>query len=310
MKVISYAGVVSGSSKNPEKIQLLEKFIQGVNAKGDTGVFYQSNTLQSCDVAVIQGWQHEKGKRAPHLRLREEVINNQLQNNKRVCVADANLFLYATSQNEPHHYLRYSFDGVFRNTGIYFDDNPDPKRWQQISKDLNIELQPLKNNGSNILICLQRDGGWSMQGQDIFDWTRKIVKNIRRFSDRNIIIRSHPGDKRAIHTYMPKIARHYYGDKTIKISINKSLNYDLNNAYAVVNHNSSSIVGPIIMGHHAFITDPVTSQCTDVSHVGFNDLENPKEFDRLKWLERISMCHWKFEELENGKMWEHIRKYC
>ena len=31
-----------------------------------------------------------------------------------------------------YHYLRYSWDGVFRRTGFYFDKDIDPARWQQI----------------------------------------------------------------------------------------------------------------------------------------------------------------------------------
>jgi hypothetical protein len=50
-------------------------------------------------------------------------------------IVDSNLFLYADKSNQKH-YLRYSFDGVFPTTGFYFDQDIDPARWKQISKDL------------------------------------------------------------------------------------------------------------------------------------------------------------------------------
>lgn len=309
MRVVSYLGVVSRRSNNLEKTDLLKKFATGVNVKNDVGIVHNGMNLIPCDVAVIQGWQHELGKNHPHLQLREQVITTQLKENKFVCVADANLFLYTVPNNEPHHYLRYSFNGVFRNTGIYFDDKPDPRRWQQIKKDLDINIESIKTSGSNLLICLQRDGGWSMQGISIIEWVQNVYNKLRLYTDRKIVIRPHPGDKQASRTYIPTLVRLFKNRPDVEISLNKPLEVDLANTWAVINHNSSSIVGPIIMGYHSFITDPITSQCADVSHHNFENIETPIEFDRQGWLERISMFHWKFSELEDGSLWEHIRPY-
>jgi hypothetical protein len=63
------------------------------------------------------------------------------------------------------------------------------------------------------------------------------------------------------------------------------------------------------MGYHSFITDPSRSQCSEVSHHKFDKIENPNLFDRQTWLERISMFHWKFSELEDGSAWSHMRKF-
>ena len=308
MKVVSYYNVVPSKNKSQEKYDILTKFIQGVNAIGDTGIIHHGYDMQECDVGVIQGWQHEEGKAAPHLQLRQRVINRT--HNKHVCVADANLFLYANKTNKPYHYLRYSFDGVFPNTGQYFDSNPDPKRWQKISKDLDIKIKPYVNKGKNIVICLQRDGGWSMGKTPILVWLHDVINQIKKYSDRTIIIRPHPGDKKAIKNYIPAIERQFKHDRNVKMSpFGRPLEEDLEKAWAVVNHNSSSIVGPIIMGYPSFITDAEKSQCAEVSHLGFKDIESPKEFDRQRWLERISMFHWNFAELENGSAWKHMRDF-
>ena len=310
MKVVSYYKVIPSVNKSQEKFDILTKFITGVNAVGDTGIIHDGYNIIDCDVGVIQGWQHEQGKHGLHLKLRQSVIDQQIQQKKYVCTADSNLFLYATQSNSPHHYLRYSFNGIFPNTGIYFDNNPDPKRWIQISKDLNINLEDYKSTGKNIVICLQRDGGWSMNGDNLFNWTVRIITDIRKHTDRPIILRPHPGDKKGVTTYIPELIKLFKNDSLIKISNqNTNLQEDLKNAWAVVNYNSSSIVGPIIQGYHAFITDPIRSQCAEVSNTDFSLIEKPKTFDRQKWLERISMFHWKFSELENGNAWRHIRNW-
>ena len=308
MKVVSYYNVVPAVNKSQEKFSILTKFIEGVNAAGDEGIVHQGYDLQQCDVGMIQGWQHEVGKQAPHLHLRQRVIDRRL--NKRVCTADSNLFLYANKSNQPYHYLRYSFDSVFPSIGEYFDNNPNASRWQQISNHLNIKIENHRSSGKNILICLQRNKGWSMGSLSVIDWLNDTIAKIVQHTDRTIVIRAHPGDKKAITSYLPILIQRYRHNNKVKISnTGTPLEVDLKKAWAVVNHNSSSIVGPLIQGYPGFITDPIKSQCAEVVHTDFSMIEHPQQFDRQKWLERISMFHWNFDELSNGSAWRHMREY-
>lgn len=308
MKVVSYLKSVPERNTNIQKTELLIKYIAGTLVCNDQGIVHDSYSIIDCDVAVIQGWVHEN-KASPHLRLRNLVTTTQLQRSKYVCVADANLFLYADKNNR-HGYLRYSFNGIFPNTGLYCDNNIDPNRWNQISKDKNIAIDEKKDLGSTILIMLQRNGGWSMNGTEVVNWTLETINNIRQYSDRPILIRAHPGDKQAIN-YLKILNKKAKLLNKVKISkLNSSLEEDLTNTWCVVNHNSSAIVGPVIKGYSAFITDPIRSQCHDVADTDFSKIETPSEFDREKWLQRISMFHWKFSELEDGSCWKHMRNYC
>jgi hypothetical protein len=305
MKVVSYLKSVPAKNSNIQKELLLKKFADGVNKTTDTGALHNSSTLIDCDVAVIQGWVHAQTN-SPHLKLRSEIIKTQIQNKKYVVAADANLFLYNNKEN-PHGYLRYSFNDVFPVNGIYCDNAPNTSRWQKISKDTGIRLENYKTNGLNIVLCCQRNGGWSMGTTTVNNWIRNTVTEIRKYSSRRIIIRGHPGDK---------LGKEYLKDPIIanlpncKITVGTPLSTDLKKAWAVVNHNSSSIVGPLIQGYHGFITDPLNSQCKEVAETNFSKIENPQEFDRQEWLERISMFHWKFDELESGECWQHMRNYC
>ena len=49
--------------------------------------------------------------------------------------------------------------------------------------------------------------------------------------------------------------------------------------------------------------------CRSMRTLTLQVIENPNEFDRQSWLERISMFHWKFSELEDGTAWKHMRQY-
>lgn len=306
MKVVSYYNVVPTVNNNREKYLLLQNFVNGVNAAGDTGILHKGFDLLDCDVGLIQGWQHEVGKNAPHLKLRQSVIDRT--HNKHVVTADSNLFLYHTKTNQPHCYLRYSFNGIFPNTGNYCDTIVDPNRWNQIQHDTGVRIENARK-GKHIVLCCQRNKGWSMGGYDVVNWIHNTVKEIRKYSPRHIVVRAHPGDKKA-NVYLDPRRTPVRNIPNLTISpLGTPLEQDLQNAWCVVNHNSSSIVGPIIKGYPAFITDPEHSQCAEVAHKGFKFIEKPKEFDRETWLQRISMFHWKLSELQDGTCWRHMRQF-
>jgi hypothetical protein len=307
MKVVSYLKSVPEKNTNLQKTELLVKFIAGVNAAGDTGIVHNGPGIIQSDVGMIQGWVYAD-LRTQHLQLRKQIIDTQQRSKKYVATADANLFLYNDSTN-PHGYLRYSFNGIFPQTGIYCDTNPNPARWNQISKDKNIKLEKYKSTGDNILIMLQRNKGWSMKGLDVQQWALSTIRKIRKYSDRPILVRAHPGDKLAKHYLDPRntIIKNIPG---VHISpIGTPLAHDLQNTWAVINHNSSAIVGPLIKGYNCFTTDAESSQCAEVVNTNFSMIESPQQFDRQSWLERISMFHWKFSELEDGTCWRHMRDY-
>jgi hypothetical protein len=301
--VAYYAGIPPNNN-NPEKPMILDYFCQGVGQIGDTAIAHKAMSVIPCDVALIQGFVHEHGKFAPHLQLRQNAVNLQKTNHKRSLIVDSNLFLYADPKNTKH-YLRYSFDGVFPTTGFYFDKDVDPVRWQKISYDLGISLKPWRTQGNHILICLQRHGGWSMRGLSTVDWLNQTITQIRQYSKkRPIIVRTHPGDKK-----IKSILR--INHKNVHISTNEKLIDDLKGAWATVVYNSSPSVASSIEGIPTFLTDPQPehSQTYGLANTDLSRLENPEMPDRQSWIERLSMCHWNFQELQSGEAWQFFRKY-
>ncbi len=300
--VAYYAGIPPNNS-NMEKPQILDYFCQGVTAVGDLAIAHTGMNALPCDVALIQGFVHQHGKSAPHLQLRQDAVNLQKNNNKHSLIVDSNLFLYVDKSN-PLHYLRYSFDGVFPTTGFYFDKDIDPTRWQQISRDLNIGIKPWRSNGNHILLCLQRNGGWSMQGLDSLIWMEQTIRTIRKYSNRPIIVRAHPGDKKTKGILKIK-------HKNVFLSTKDKLTEDLIGAWATVVYNSSPSVASAIEGVPVFLTDsqPNNSQSFDIANTDLSKIENPMLLDRQPWVERLSMCHWKFDELRSGQAWQFFKKY-
>lgn len=300
--VVAYLKGIPPKNNNPEKPRSLTNFIQGVNIIGDKGIICDDTKLIQSDVAVIQGYVHNEGKHAPHLTFRQNILDYQKQQKNRTIIIDSNLFLYADPGNTKG-YLRYSYDGIFPNTGEYCNNNPNPARWEKIKRDLNIDLKPWRKNGNHILICLQRNGGWSMKGMNVVEFFHHTVNEIRKYSNRPIIVRTHPGDKKSIY-YSKELK-----GKNITLSQNKSLTDDLKNAWATVVYNSSPSVASIIEGVPAFLIDPDYSQAAPVSNLTLANIENPQFSDRLPWIQSLSQCHWNDTDLISGEAWKHMRNY-
>ena len=301
--VACYLAGIPQSQKNLHKSELLKRIALGINKSGDRGILHIGTNLIDADVAVIQGWVHEGSPNTPHLIVRKKVIDFQKSRNKDTIIVDSNLFNYK-DKNHPLQYHRFGLNGVFPTTANYFWDNPDPRRWQQISKHLGIQLQNWRQTGKHILVCTQRNGGWSMKGLSVTDWLEKTVDEIKKYTDRPIIVRGHPGDKSARDYLQSKPGRY-------TVSTNGSILEDFKNAWATVTYNSSPGVASSIEGVPAFITDPIPeiSQAHAVGNYDLSKLENPDLKDRQAWVERLAMCHWHFGELDDGSAWKHMKQF-
>lgn len=300
---VYYAGV-SASNKNPQKIEVLKNFHKGVFTETSEEIF--EPVWKESRLAVIQGWVHENSSPTGHLLFRKKVIENQFKTGNQVLSIDSNIFQFADPKNQ-FNYLRYSLNGIFPTTGNYFTAETDSAQWNQIKQNLNFDLHPWRTQGEHILICLQRNGGWSMQGLNVMQWLHATINQIRKTSKLPIVVRAHPGDGAARH-YLQLDKKEY---KKVYISKNKSIVEDLNNAWATVTYNSSPGAVSALMGIPVFITDPrpENSQAFAVGNTDLSALADPHMPDRLEWVERLSMSHYNFKDLVNGVAWKTIRKY-
>jgi len=303
LKVVAYKAGVPNPHKSPHKVEVLDKFIQGVQACGDIGILHDKTNILESDVNLIQGWVHAGSPNSTHLQVRRRAYDANKNAGKHTIIVDSNLFNYDVGKFHPMHYSRYSMDGVFPTTGNYFGDSPDPSRWKQISKDLGLSLKDWRQNGIHILITTQRNGGWSMAGLGVVDWLEQTVKEIRKYTDRPIVVRGHPGDKNAV--------KYLKSNKRYTVSKNPKLTQDLQNAWATITYNSSPGVASAIEGIPLFVTDPnpKISQAYDVANTNLSQIETPQIFERQQWIERLAMCHWKFQELQDGSAWRYMREY-
>ena len=294
MKIAIYLAAVP-QNKNAIKLAVLKRFGEGARRCGDTVEIVESVNIVNSDVAVIQGFVHQDISR-PHLLLRRGILDS----NPNTVVIDSNLFQFSNPDLQ-NYYLRYSLNGIFPTTGFYFDNKLDTSRWQAISKKLNIHMLDWRTAGGHVLICLQRVDGWSMCGSNVQDWLDQTVAKIRQYTNRPIVVRKHPGDRRQDHL---KFSKKYH------VSTNPSILQDLKNCWATITYNSSPGIASLINGVPVFVTDPVPqqSQTWPVCDTDLSLIETPTMHDRSEWIHRISQSHWNDDEVASGEAWRFMRE--
>jgi hypothetical protein len=299
MKIAVYTAAVPRREKNQFKRDLLMNFAQGARSAGDEVIVIDDLGVVDCDIAVLQGWIGMKT--APHLELRRSVIKHQRRTGGHTLVIDSNLLGFLAPQDF-NRYLRYSLDGIFPTTGYYFDQDPDAGRWSTISKDYDFTERAWRDTGQYVLVCLQRHGGWSMDGFSVLDWLATTLPQIKQYTRRPIMVRGHPGSTKTL----PLVRARFPG---LAISDLPDIRQDLDRAWCTVTYNSSPGVASVLWGVPTFVTDPEPQRsqawpwaCSDLAR-----LDAPYRPDRQDFYTQLAQCHFRTDKLTDGSAWCFMR---
>lgn len=278
------------------KVEVLRAFAQGAITAGAHTILQDKYHTVPAKLAVILGWVGTTIA-GPHIQVRRAAINEQSQHGRKIMSIDGSCFKFADSNSI---FLRYSIDGVYYNTNNYANKNSDSAKWNQISQQLNLKLDTWRTNGNHILVCGQRDGGWSMKGLDMNQWALDAVKQIRAVSDRPILVRPHPKN--------PMPDNLFNGIPNIRFSQGTTLQQDLKNAWASVFFNSSSCVASVLAGVPVFATDP---DCVawQVANKDLSQIETPLTLEREQWLWDLSSAHWTDDESRAGLIYNKFKTF-
>ena len=305
MKVAVYLSGLPKRTKNEFKKMILRSWCEGVTKVGDQVIAVEDNRIVSCDVAVIQGYVHEHGRQAEHLQIRRNAIVHQKKTGKHALIIDSNLYQFL-DMSDINKYLRYSIGGIFPTDAWYFQKNMDMARWDHIKKTYGFEERKYsKKPDGPILICLQRNGGWSMGGVPAQQWITRTIAHIRRITVRDIIVRGHPGDK----TTLDQLKVDMFPRVTKQTPDELPLRKQLARSWCTVTYNSSPGVASLLYGTPVFVTDPVParSQCFPICNTDLSNIESPNVYDRTDWYHKLAQFHWTTEEVKRGHAWRFIR---
>jgi hypothetical protein len=279
------------------KVDTLMAFAEGARRVGARVHVETKYIHRPAKLAVILGWPSPI-QTTLNIKFRAEVVDKQRQSRNHVMSIDANCFKFADHDNK---YLRYSINGVFYDTSEYANKNSDSSRWNQLSRDLKLDLNPWKLQGEHILMLIQRDGGWAMKGINPVQWAKQKISEIRRYTTLPIVLRPHPGKIADLRPIVVEGTR-------ISDSINVSIADDLRRASTAFVFNSSSGVASIMSGVPLWVDDP-SSVCWDVANKDISKICSPQFFDRQQWLNDLSACHWTDEESRQGVVYNKFLPY-
>ncbi len=303
---------------------LLHAWKKGIEATGDTTTLIENPVNPqivdgemdaSTPVSVMFGYGgegqtgHTKGRRRLLRKFQERMGGVTIN-------FDGGVFnAYGNIGHRANAHFRCGINSPMRN-GNFNNDNSPADRFEKIAKIFNINVKPWRTDGKHILICTQPKDNWSMDGLDPVDWAVDVITKIRKHIDREIKIRPHPNhmqivpqlEQRLQNIWVrPKMdGKEVRGSSEQKDNYKMSFQQDLDNAWAMVTHNSTAGVDAAVYGIPVFNTD-AKALSWEVANHNFDTIENPATPDRTQWLNNLGYAMWSQKEIEQGLAWQHLK---
>ena len=186
---------------------------------------------------------------------------------------------------------KVGLNGINRQADFGTKDNDDSR-----AKQLKINYKPWRQEGEHILICLQHDKSEQWKDQPALDqYVRNTVAEIRKYTDRKIIVRPHP---RCPLLNLPVLDN--VGYEVPKQIANTYDDFDLNftNAWAVVSYSSNPGIHAVLNGIPAFVGEQ--SLAYDVANKDFSTINEPLMPERQQWLNDYANTEWTVDEIAQG----------
>ena len=299
--VVVYVSSVANPRKHLRKIACLESFAAGVVASGHRVHTEWNFKYRSSQLAVMLGWA-TTNTGGQNITLRKQIIAEQHRQGFKTMCIDASCFKYLDNTGT---YLRYSIGGPFYDRAEYANKNSGPEKWQEISNTLGVQLQTSQITCSgSILICMQRDGGFAMKTLNPIMWLSDKITELRKYTNRPIIIRPHPGE----YTLTNFASFRKLKGVSVIDPAHSTLIDNLVNIHAVVLFNSSASVAAICAGIPVFADD---SSCVSwaVANKNVSSIESPDIFDRQQWIQDLAAAHWSDTDAQTGKLYQKFLPY-
>lgn len=174
---------------------------------------------------------------------------------------------------------------------------------------LGIKLKPW-HNGDYVLICGQhaRSEQWRNM-PDMNEYYKQTVLQVKKYTDRPIVIRSHPRYRENIFFNVDK---DFFNDHKVEFNTPKHIqktydNFDLESmlahSHCTISHSSNSGLSSIIEGTPAIVSKESLAFPVATDNIeNINKLDTP---DREEWF--IDLCHKEWFENELEYAWVALR---
>jgi len=199
---------------------------------------------------------------------------------------------------------KLGINGINRDADFAVEDYMPSDRLNKFG----IVLQRWKEEGEYILICGQH--GQSQQWIDMPDmdtYYKNTIQEVRKFTDKPIVVRSHPRFREGLHWACDS---EWYKQQGVTWNIPKHIQqtYDsfdlehmLKHTHCTISHSSNAGISSIIAGVPAVVSEH--SLAYEVGTEMNTWLSKP---DRANWLNKMSYIEWFPDEI--GTQWLRIRE--
>lgn len=200
---------------------------------------------------------------------------------------------------------KLGINGINRDADFATEDYMPSDR---LSK-FGIVLQRWKEDGEYVLICGQH--GHSQQWinmPDMDTYYKTTIEKVRKFTDKPIVVRSHPRFREGLHWACDM---NWYKERGVTWNIPKhvqqtydsfDLEHMLKHTYCTISHSSNAGISSVIAGVPAVVSK--SSLAYEVGTEMNTWLSKP---DRANWLNKMSYIEWFPDEI--GTQWMRLREH-
>ena len=267
---------------------VFEKFIKSLRASGEQ--VYENQHMQDGDVAVIWSvlWQGR-------MRKYKEIWDRYRNKNKPVIVIEVG----GIKRNET---WKIGINGVNREAD-FANQDADAIRW----KKFNTNLLPWKQTGEDIIICGQHTNSHQWRNNPpMSTWFDQQITEIRKYTDRPIVIRPHPRNHVTLDIKKFKNVKVVSPQRDNKTYDDTDLTERLKSAWALVSHSSNPAITAVMHGIPVYVSE--SSLSYDVGNNSYKNINNPKMPERQQWANKLAYTEWWPDEIEQGIPWTRIKK--
>lgn len=272
-------------SDKPRECILADAWAKGASLAGDAVELRRLTPeiqLAEADVAVMVGVKSRELYRA-HWDAGQHVIMVDKGYTRHAAPGPVKLWEYWRVAVDGHHPTRTLMDRP----------RPDD-RWRA----LDLSFAPWRTSGRHIILA-----GSSAKYHDFYGlwdptrWARKLVRELKKVTDREIIYRPKPSWRDA-----EPIEGTTWGNNGSQIED------ALKGAHALITHGSNAVFEAVQLGVPCVVlgdavAKPISS--TDISEIEWPRLASDAE--RRQWFANLAYCQWTLPEIAAGKMWEIVR---
>lgn len=292
-------GIFTDSANHPRFDNMLRKFASGVQKTGDIA-FCTAGKYSDCDVAVIFGsW---KDRDTLWHNVKRDVVARA---KNFICIETPLVGRGEVKDVGDDNWYRVGINGFLADTGNFNNKRKPIDRWLKVKEELEVELYDYEQ-GDDILVALQVPGDASLRGKDINWWTYEICHEIRKYSDRKIIIRTPQVLKTfdldilySIRDRLPKI--------DYEIGSKENLISSIKNSWATVTYSSGLGIDSYLAGVPSFTIDK-GNFAYSLGNTNIKNIEKPALPDRQQWLNNLCYAQWNDDEMSRGIVWKHLKE--